>query len=661
MLITEPFIIGDLIENPSKGLKIKLYQPKKENFSFKPKNKWDDNAWSTYFNILHVKDSIYHMYYRGNLKTNRTNYHKESACLAISTDNGFNFKEAEVSYFDHEATTDPKSKIKNEITKPKTKNNIIWKGIGIGHNFFAFKKDNKMYAIGSVVANSCRCCGNGIILLESNDGLQWDIKKKNIINSKNSHKQGYSTYYDSMNVMFWDSYRQHYWSFLRYNEKRGMRNIQVLTSKDIENWGTGKLLKYYPTSNDTFYVPFMLMYPNSPYFLGFPSLQQRDNRSSQTISLLFSRNGYNWTIIKNKWLGNLSKNPERFVPNILTVNNRFHIYVNDAKQYNVNLYTIRKDGFGSIINETDVEECFWYKNILQLSNNEFILNYIIMKNGYIALVFFDLNNNLLHKFDKMTKMDDVSHIIQLPDKLLNKKIKLKVLIKNAEIFSFSYHSLIDNINLNISNSFIDMYNNNSQLDVIDNTISEPIQPVQSTQISQLSQSSQTTQTTQISQSIQTNKAKLQKEQYLKKEEDRRIKAERRMKVLEKKQKDELEKNKKEMDKAKELIAEKNQKILRLRDVNRIISKNHIKEIKYQYIDFMKNNNVSDYRYHKFGKPVSRIDDIIYDNRNPKGGDCPDIYGRKASFKIVYFDNTKETINIINNGRSNCKLLIQCPI
>ena len=621
MFWTEPFFNFDFLTEKTDNLKIEFYQPEHKSKIFKPTDFWDKDGWTSYFNLVQLSKKKVFMYYRAYLPTTRTSYHHEHTCILISEDGGFTFTKPNINLI---GLGDKKAKIEES-----KKNNIIWKQDAITHNFFAFnnhQEKNKINAIGGVIASSCRCCGNGTFLLESNDGINFE-KNKVVLNSSNSYKQGYPTCYDTLNCVTWDYLRQEYRVFMRYNFVRGKRCIQTTTSKNLIKWNKGELLKFKGNKYGYYYIPSVVSIPETGYFLGFPSVQSGDKRSSQTLDFLFSRDGIYWDILKNNFLGKKSEPPDRFIPQILLSPDKTKnmIYINNARKLQVDLYTIRKNGLASL-STIDIEEAKFTTVPIFISATDFHLNYHLKSGGHLQLYFYLVqvdSNNRLSKIGKLVKkevinnvkdsLDSLDHIIKLPQEIVNQFIIIKVSMKNGNLYTYSFNTKRENMlttinTYNNSNSFSEQY-----LTVEKGGINIP--------------------------------PKVQKSP----RDARSPRAPRVPRV------------------PKKSVPFEELDLTHLNNLNKQLLKSPQKIIKYKYIDLLKEVNLDAVanvdpmiipaREYIFKRSVKQIDQFEYSNFNDLGGGCL-TYGRTLSFQANYSDGTSEKVFLIKNSKSNCKVIFE---
>lgn len=627
----EPFFNLDFITDHSGNLKIDLHKLKFHSTVFKPNDYWDKNSWTTYFNLIPIGQEI-HMYYRANLPINRTSYHHEHTCMVISHDGGFTFQKPKLQIIaspdKNSASREPSRKIKkskintnnnllDSINEHKnnniaTYNNIIWKDDAITHNFYAFNNqhntlshEEKVYAIGSLIASSCRCCGKGSYLLSSRDGINFE-KKHIIFNQSNSFKQGYPTCYDTLNHVTYDSLRNEYRAFLRYNYVRGKRCIQTCTSGDLNKFNKSQLLKFKGRKRGYYYLPSVQNLKDTGYFLGFPSGQSGDQRSSQKIDLIFSRDGVHFEILKHNILGEGSVSPQRFVSQILTTpdGQKNMYFINNAKDTQVDLYLTRKNGLSSIATMDSKIESSFTTVPIYLTNNSFILNAKTNDAGsYIRIKFYlarvDTNQRLIKlekllKDEKFNKIDDINRIIKLPNEVKNEFVSITFTMKNSRIFTYGFHTTKEKMLKTIET--YQKVNAGDFLSIDCKSIDAPEKTVS------------------------------RKSRNIIKQQDPEPLDLSHVKLI-------------------------NQKLTRIKLRNKDLPD----YIYFQYIDFLKPKSEEDIRKYEFKSPITKIDDFKYTNHNVSGGGCP-TYGRVCTFTAYHPDKTKTDVTLIKNSKSNCKVL-----
>jgi hypothetical protein len=602
--------------NDSEDLIIRTHRPKFHSTIFKPKDSWDNYNFTTYFNITPFKGK-YYMYYRGNLPVGNTSYHHENTCVLISED-GYTWTKPNVGIYKDSVVvkprpsgkvmTDPKSPSDDPKNKSNdSKNNVIWKSDAISHNFYAFENHqdlDKLSAIGGLHAGSCNCCAKGIYLMSSTDAINWQ-QGKMILRHTNSLSQAYGTYYDSMNTVVWDTYRKQYRIFLRYNYERGVRDIQTQISTNLDEWISPETLYYkllYKQKDSTprcYYMSNIWAHPNNGYYIGFPSGQSGDFRESQTIDLMVSRDGVHWDVIERTWFGDLSVSPERMIPYVIPceASNQFLLYVNDAKYTQVQMYTIRRDGFTSLAtNKANVSISF-KTHPIWLKSDELTFNYVIESSGSLTVFLNDEDSAPI--LDVKGPTDNSKHVVKLNTTTQTSKyIHLRFVMTNAEIFSYSFHTNPDKVTLH-------KYNRDEYANVV-SLHQKPPPPPKKNKTPKVPTS------TPDQSPSKTNKS---------------------VKNL--------------TDEARYVGIDKN-----LETINKILAENPAQEIKYVYTDLCLQDPIGSERVFTSTKPIKKITKAQYSNYNSAEKGKP-TFGRTFTFTTVDIDDQIKEITLINNFRANC--------
>ena len=609
---TELFIDKKCIIEASDNLAIKVHHPKLESTIFTPKDLWDKHNFTTYFNMVEFKNKLI-MFYRGNLNTHNTSYHHENTCILISEDGGISWMKPKLKLFNDETVSQPTPKAKKRNKPPPSdiksnnyNNNVICRGDGISHNFFAFNSQqdpDSLKAIGSLCAGSCSCCAKGVHLLESQDGINW--KTGPVIFSNNtSIKQGYGTCFDSMNVVCWDNYRQLYRAFLRFNCRRGVRCIQTVTSPDLIKWSKSSLLHYKGKTSRLYYLSGIVAHPNNGYFYGFPSGQTGDRRETQAIDFMVSRDGIHWDVICEKWLGENSVSPERLVPKIIVSpdGKQNFFFVNDAKNTKVNRFSIRRDGFTSI-STTDGRDSKFFTTPIWITSPILILNYVIKGFMRVEIYFTSSdshNPDILSGPGKILlevngNDDEIFKNVNVPAEFLNRYVNLKFTIRCGEIFTYGFETERDKV---VDHEFdISDYNNINSYNEVPTSIKKK-KKKQQPQSPKVSKDPDQTLETKDPHTLETKDPQT------------------------------------------------------LENINASLAGRPTEKIKYLYTDLSISDPKPEERIYSFSRAIKKIISQKYSNYNPveRG---PKTSGRRFEFTTLNVDDKEETIILINNSRANC--------
>lgn len=407
-MLTIPFLDFIHIEEKSNNLKIKYEELKEDKIVFNsPKN-------STYYSIIKNNNEM-KLYHR--FQTN----HNVKVTL-------YNYEFTNVAIYDNN---------KEEFINDKT----IFKKNGISHNFYALDKkiDNNYIGIGGVYSIVLPSSERTMNLFSSTDGLNWVLKKK-LFSPKDSLKQNYSTHFDSLNTLLYDNYEKEYRLYARYNKIGGVRLSQVITSKNLIDWDNFKLCSF-DKNEHNIYIANVIQYPNSFLFLSLTNIKGNTCIPFSEISL--SYNGVIFKVKKDNILND--KKYYRTIPFINIINNNFYLYFDFYNENKVMSYKLRKDGFSSIMTTSDIEEYLLFKKLLLYDKN-IIINYKTFDDGYIKIILYDINNNIIDTTENMHG-DFVDLLVKWKNdfEIDNINVKIKILMKNVKLYSITLNTDYKNI------------------------------------------------------------------------------------------------------------------------------------------------------------------------------------------------------------------------
>lgn len=200
------------------------------------------------------------------------------------------------------------------------------------------------------------------------------------------------SYYDTLNTMYWDSYRGQYVAFVRgfHSEKgnyapsatfvsnhpdKALRDIRVAFSTDGKSWSIPAPLKYGDTEDIQMYANAITPYYRSPgLYVGLPTRFFEEGGDKRTqVFFMSSRDLLNWTRTEEPYL--LPEGAESFSYNqgngypcvgfIETAPGEMSFYMkektNGSGAAMLYRYTLRTDGFTSVMGNVLVTKPFTYK------------------------------------------------------------------------------------------------------------------------------------------------------------------------------------------------------------------------------------------------------------------------------------------------------------
>ena len=202
-------------------------------------------------------------------------------------------------------------------------------------------------------------------------------------------KETEGCYYDTLNTMYWDRYRQQYVAFVRgfHNEKgnynltsafvtnypgKSLRDIRVSTSEDGKTWSVPEPLKYNVNEDHQMYANAITPYYRSPgLYVALPTrFFEVDGDKRTQVYFMTSRDLLNWNRTETPYLD--PENGESFsymqgngypcVGFIETGEGEMSFYMKEKASVPVLYrYTLRTDGFTSAMGTSLTTKPFNYK------------------------------------------------------------------------------------------------------------------------------------------------------------------------------------------------------------------------------------------------------------------------------------------------------------
>lgn len=241
----EPFADDFFIDRFSGNAELRLHSPVDREIVIKHDQPWEGNT-SAYHTVFHDGEK-YRMYYRASHAANfgdgLIKDHPEFTCYAESAD-GIHWTKPNLGLFEFNGSTD---------------NNIVLANDPATHDFAPFLDTNpdsspeaKYKAIG-------RGKG-GLYVYKSPDGIGWQRMHDQPVISDGA--------FDSLNVAFYDSFRNRYVDFHR-GFRSGVRDIKTAHSDDFLLWSNPEWLSYPGVSPEHLYTNGIFAYHRAPHlFIG---------------------------------------------------------------------------------------------------------------------------------------------------------------------------------------------------------------------------------------------------------------------------------------------------------------------------------------------------------------------------------------------------------
>ena len=435
------------------------------NFFFDPTWHGCDNAHS---------EGVYRMYYLGwrMISDDGTQHTTDGICVCYAESaDGISWTKPSLGICSFHGSTD---------------NNIIMNSDSIAHLMQKRHFDNFMVFVdGNPACTAERrykavgCFGDGLWCFFSGDGIHF----------KEGYKLAIEGYFDSLNVVFWDSLAGKYCGFIRgfhANDiagKDGVRDIRYVESEDFVNWTPAKQLCYNDGEDIPLYTNCLSQYFRAPQlFVSFPSryierkawndsfeelcgkakrlarmklhpryglaitdcifMTTRDGMNFQRFSDAFMRpeieNGRNW-VYGDCYPARgfaVTKSPFNGAPDELSM----YIYTNHwmGIPSTLDRYTIRMDGFASL--HAGAKEETALTKYFTFSGNDLFVNFETSAMGYIYFTLCDSDGNEFHSCE--TFGNSLDRRIYFGDgvvtALAGKPVRLRLRMRDADLYSLQF-------------------------------------------------------------------------------------------------------------------------------------------------------------------------------------------------------------------------------
>ena len=456
----ELFVDDYLIES-MEGLRLQLQKPQSAGKVLNFDKPWEGTT-SAYQTVFKDGD-IYRMYYRGSSHAGYTfpsllepgeeaiPEHEQVACYVESKD-GIHWTRPSLGLIEFQGSKD---------------NNIVWIGNqNGGHNFAPFKdanpaaQDSQRY---KAVGSSSRDGKPVLLGFVSPDGIHWSkLREKPIITDGA---------FDSLNVAFWDSVRQHYVAIYRAG-LAGVRTIKFASSEDFINWTPGVFADYGDTPREQLYPNATRPYFRAPHiYLAFPKrfIQWRtfhEDGSGAGVSegvFMSSRDGMHWDRCFMEAFLRPGRNPKSWVHRtnmisagvVPTADDEISIYV--ARHYtspsaHLERMFLRTDGFASLHAGYAGGELL--TRPLQFQGNNLVLNFATSAAGSIRLEIQDAEGRPLPGFaledSPLIWGDEIEHTVSWKRshskatsdeplrRIAGKPVRLRIVMKDADLYSLRF-------------------------------------------------------------------------------------------------------------------------------------------------------------------------------------------------------------------------------
>ena len=434
-----------------------LHSPHNEGVVLKFDNPWEGNfcGYSTV-----IKDGTqFKLYYRGVRDAGKDGNDNEVTCYAESSD-GVHWVKPDLGIYEINGT------INNNV--------VLAHAAPVTHNFCPFLDTNpnakaaeRFKALGGVDKT-------GLFAFVSADGIHW---KK--IQDSAVYKTGV---FDSQNVAFWSESEQQYvcyfrtWSDGGFTQYKGFRSVSRTTSKDFIHWTQPVKMTFGDTPPEHLYTN-----QTSPYFRAphiylsicarfMPARQVLTAEQAKALNVnpdyfkdcsdavfMSTRGGavYDRTFMQSfirpaigleNWV---SRSNYPVLNVVQTGPAELSVYVNESYAQptaHIKRYSLRLDGFASLKGDFKGGEAITKPFVFK--GKELEINYSTSAAGYVRIEILDTKGKPIpgYTFDDAQEIigNEIKRIVSWNGKedissLENKPVKLKIYLKDANIYSVKFN------------------------------------------------------------------------------------------------------------------------------------------------------------------------------------------------------------------------------
>lgn len=298
------------------------------------------------------------------------------------------------------------------------------------------------------------CYGGGLYLLESTNGIDWNIiNKKPFIHGLHPGQTDglfQCSEFDGGLSCFYDNNTNEYRLYCRSNVATQHRYIQTASSKDFKEWSDFQLIHTIPNriKKDNYYYSGFSIYPNTNNYIGITPYSDGSKQNSG-LWLMTSHNGLDWNR-EHKILSTTHKSnrtSQHSVTGFIESNDLKEIYfyiqdnyfkLNGKNPINIVRYSCPIDrlvGVSSIDNEKESIIKIPMKNIK--NNSKFFINMKTLEGGHISIKLLDKMENKINKSEKIIG-DSINYEIKWRTSRFHFEY-LEVLLYKASIYSINYY------------------------------------------------------------------------------------------------------------------------------------------------------------------------------------------------------------------------------
>ncbi|MCO8121336.1 hypothetical protein NHH03_06275 [Stieleria sp. TO1_6] len=451
--------VDHLLIDKLDNVRLVLNRPRDEGIVMPFDKPWE-GPFCGYCTVIKEGD-LYRLYYRGSPVGGADGNSGESYCYAESSD-GVSWTKPELNLYEFQGST---------------KNNIVLADAApVTHNFCPMLDDRpgvpaeeRFKAIGGTMAS-------GLIAMASADGIHWQRMREEPVMTTSMVPYDYM--FDSQNLAFWSTSENKYLCYFRVFAD-GIRRICRTTSDDFVNWSPPTLMEYRHHGGE---APIEHLYTNQthPYFRAphlYVSVAARFMPGRQVLSevqakainvspqyfkdtsdavLMTSRGGhfYDRTFLEGfvrpgigaqNWVSRTNYPALNIVQTGAT---EMSVYLNqDYAQPTAHLhrYSMRVDGFASAQAPFSGGELV--TKVVTFTGRELSINFGTSAAGSIRVEIQDASGKPIPGFALSAAIEQIGNETQRVvtwkhgsdvSPLSGKPIRLRVVIKDADLYSFQF-------------------------------------------------------------------------------------------------------------------------------------------------------------------------------------------------------------------------------
>lgn len=441
--------IDDYIVDKLNGVSFRLGQPVSAGSVMTFTAPWEGQF--SFYNTIVFDGSVYRMYYRG-LTGYENKGDQQVTCYAVSVD-GQNWVKPNVGLFKVNGT------FENNVV-------VMDNEDGSTHNFTVLYDPNKNVPAGEKFKAVGGISSKGLSRYVSADGIVWNRvgPPEGLFKGKNL---------DSQNVLAWVPSENQYAIYFR-QARDGVRSISRSVSKDWNTWSEPQPMDYGDTPKEHLYtnatqsyfrashimiaMPFRLL-PGvtvlSPEQLENLGVDPTQRKAISDGVLMTSRGGTRYDrkfmesfvrpgLDSRNWAARNNGPALGIVP---TGKNEMSFYVTRAygtAGVFLERLTLRNDGFASL--HADYQEGSAITKPMMLKGDQLLLNYSASAVGHVKVVLLDEKGKEIDGYGESNAAvmtgDRIDAAVTWPGgktlrDVSNKKVRIKFLVKDADVYSFA--------------------------------------------------------------------------------------------------------------------------------------------------------------------------------------------------------------------------------